>query len=110
VLDVAAARATSGAQRYDRDGRLAAAGQVRPDLLHRLLGHPYFRETPPASTGRETFSAAYPDGELDALPVVEPADLVATLTELTAVTVADALRPHSVRLQPRLDGCDSGQR
>jgi len=96
LLDVAAARATSGAQRYDRDGRLAAAGQVRPDLLHRLLGHPYFRETPPASTGRETFSAAYLDGELDALPVVEPADLVATVTELTAVTVADALRPHSV--------------
>lgn len=96
LIDVAAARLTSGAQRYDRGGLLAAAGHVRSDLLQGLLANRYFGASPPASTGRETFSADYLDSVLAQVPAVEPDDLVTTLTALTAVTVADALRPYGV--------------
>jgi anhydro-N-acetylmuramic acid kinase len=96
LLDVAAEQATEGALHYDEDGRLARAGKVRTDLLAELLTHPHFAAAPPVSTGREVFSAAYLSSVLARVDPVQPADLLATLTELTAVTVADALAPYSV--------------
>lgn len=96
LLDVAAARVSDGALQCDRDGRLALSGQVRSDLLDVLLEHSHFRRTPPISTGRETFSQDFLDETLARVPPVEPADLLATLTELTAVSVARGLGPHRV--------------
>ncbi len=90
LLDVAAERVSSGRMRSDVDGRLAAAGTVRDDLLARLLAEPYFAATPPKSTGRELFHAGLVDNALAGLPPVTGTDLLATLTELTAVTVAQA--------------------
>jgi anhydro-N-acetylmuramic acid kinase len=48
------------------------------------------------STGREAFSAGYLDDVLDRLPEVSGPDLLATLTELTALTVARAVAPYGV--------------
>ncbi len=96
LIDIAAVRATDGALRCDRDGVMAARGGVRPDLLDRLLAHPYFALTPPVSTGRETFSEQLLDEALAGAAPIGPDDLLATLTELTAVTVARALRPYDV--------------
>jgi anhydro-N-acetylmuramic acid kinase len=96
LLDVAADRVTDGRQTRDDGGRLAISGRVRPDLLDRLLAHPYFRLEPPKSTGRETFSGALLDAALDGLPTVDGPDLLATLTELTARTVAAAVEPYAV--------------
>jgi len=85
--------AAPGAATYDRDGALAAAGSVLPALLDELLAEPYFALSPPKSSGKELFRLGYVEdalrraGTAPALP-----DLVATLTELTAVTVADAAR------------------
>jgi anhydro-N-acetylmuramic acid kinase len=95
LIDVAVARASEGRQSYDEDGRWARAGHVRADLLERLLDHPHYAATPPVSTGREVFSAADLD-EVLAGRAVSPEDLVATLTELTAVTVARALSAYDV--------------
>lgn len=93
LIDAAVSAATSGTQRYDADGRLAAAGTINVQLLERLLAEPYYALPAPKSTGRELFTTDYlASYECD----VELADLVATLTELTAVTVADALRPYGV--------------
>jgi len=96
LLDVAAHRVSRGAARCDTDGQLARAGKVRGDLLDRLLAAPYFTLDPPKSTGRETFNAGFLDAALDGLPPVDGTDLLATLTELTAVTVAGSLAPHAV--------------
>jgi anhydro-N-acetylmuramic acid kinase len=63
---------------------------VDADLLADLLTEPYYRRRPPKSTGKELFGSAY----LDAFPragELPLPDLVATLTELTARTVADAV-------------------
>ena len=94
LLDVAASRASGGELSYDVDGALASRGRVLPDLLNRLLAHPHYALTPPVSTGRETFSAEY----LDRMVGPEPAweDVAATLVELTARTVTDALAPYDV--------------
>ena len=73
------------------DGRLAARGTPDAALLQGLLDDPYYALAPPKSTGREHFNL---DG-LGDLPDVAPEDLLATLTELTAITVADALAPYA---------------
>lgn len=93
LIDAAVSSATSGSQAYDADGRLAASGTVDHALLEQLLAEPYYRLPAPKSTGRELFTTDY----LAALdPAWDLADLVATLTELTAVTVASALAPYEV--------------
>jgi anhydro-N-acetylmuramic acid kinase len=96
LLDLAAARLTGGAQRCDEDGRMALAGQVRDDLLTRLLSEPYYKLPPPKSTGRELFHTGYLDRWLEGLPPVAGPDLMATLTELTARTVGAACLGHGV--------------
>jgi anhydro-N-acetylmuramic acid kinase len=77
---------------YDRDGRWAASGHVHPQLLARLLAHPYLGRRPPKSTGREEFSLKWLRRQLAGAE--RPADVQATLTELTALTVARAVRQH----------------
>ncbi|WP_446666437.1 anhydro-N-acetylmuramic acid kinase [Flexivirga sp. B27] len=97
LIDAAVSAATSGARAYDADGRLASSGSVDRRLLTRLLKEPYYALPAPKSTGRELFTTDYLDAFGDRpTSVVGLADLVATLTELTAVTVADALRPYGV--------------
>jgi anhydro-N-acetylmuramic acid kinase len=79
---------------YDDAGRHAAAGTVRDGLLAALLAEPYYAAPAPKSTGKELFAPDYLDRFLAGAEA--PDDVVATLTELTARTVADQLRAHRV--------------
>lgn len=81
---------------YDKDGCWAQSGQSRPELLARLRSHPFFRHTPPKSTGREDFNLNWLDQNLALLSPFDPADVQATLAELTATTVADAIRTEGM--------------
>jgi len=94
LIDGIAAHATGGAWRYDRDGALAAQGRVDDTLLARLLDHPYLRQPPPKSTGRETFGAAFVTALVDTqlASTLTPADLAATVTAFTAASIAGAYR------------------
>jgi anhydro-N-acetylmuramic acid kinase len=77
---------------YDADGLWAASGRVQPALLARLLADPYFARPAPKSTGRETFSDAWLERALAAeAGRTGAADVQATLAELTATSIADAL-------------------
>lgn len=98
LLDTAVHRSTSGRQRVDVGGELAASGRVHHGLLRALGDHPYYRQEPPKSTGKEMFNADYLDGALRTSSTEDlgAEDLLATLVELTATTVADALRPYDV--------------
>jgi anhydro-N-acetylmuramic acid kinase len=95
LLDAAARRFLG--RPCDLDGARAAAGRVHPALLELLLAEPYYAAPPPKSTGKELFHAGYLDARLAALgePVAAD-DVLATLTELTARTVAAECDRHGV--------------
>jgi len=77
---------------FDRDGRIAATGKVMGDRLARWRGDAYFARRPPKSTGLEEFGSRRLERWLAEDPELlkRGADVVATLTELTAETIADA--------------------
>jgi anhydro-N-acetylmuramic acid kinase len=94
-------------QPYDDDGRWAAGGRVLPDLLTAMLAEPYFRQSPPKSTGRDLFNAAWLQQHLLHFPGAAPQDVQATLTELTARACAGDIERHADGLQ-RLIVCGGG--
>jgi anhydro-N-acetylmuramic acid kinase len=96
LIDAAVHHLTDGALGYDEDGRLAASGRVSSELLEELLSDPYYQAPPPKSTGKEHFHLTYLLEMLARRPRLAPADVVATLSRLTARTVADACRSHGV--------------
>jgi anhydro-N-acetylmuramic acid kinase len=94
LIDALVARLTNGRMRMDRDGRMASQGQASENLLGELMRNGYFRRRPPKSTGREEFGPPYLDMvEKRARELGVGGDaLVATLTALTARSIADACR------------------
>ena len=92
LIDYAAGRATGGALGYDRDGELAARGEVSEPLLAELMAHPYLVQRPPKTTGRELFGAQYGAvvWERGVSLGLRPEDIVATVTALTARSIRDA--------------------
>lgn len=79
---------------FDRDGAFAAAGSVDAPLLESLLTDSYFTLPPPKSTGREHFHLAWLLRQ-PRVALLAPSDVQATLLELTAHTVADAIEAHA---------------
>ena len=78
--------------RYDRDGAWAARGRVDAGLFGALMRHPYLREPPPKSAGREQFNLEALDALLAGLGrEVAPQDVQATLLEFTAASLAEAV-------------------
>ena len=75
---------------FDADGAFAASGRVDEGLLARLLAEPWFALPPPKSTGREQFHLEWVEAQLG-VNALAPADVQATLLELTAATVTEAL-------------------
>lgn len=77
---------------YDQDGAWAASGQICKTLLSELLTAPYFKMQAPKSTGRESFNRTWLDENMRKLTsTLAPADVQATLLELTAITIADSI-------------------
>ncbi len=79
----------------DEDGRWASSGRVDEALLDGMLADPYFAAAPPKSTGFEYFNDDWLQAQLAAQPGSDPADVQATLCELSARTIADAVRRHA---------------
>jgi len=82
---------------FDQDGAWGASGQVQSSLLQRLRSDPYFVLPPPKSTGRDLFDAAWLDNCLRDVAGLAAADVQATLSALTASTIADAILTHAPR-------------
>ena len=78
-------------KKYDHDGSIARAGRVITPMLAEMKTMPYFAAEPPKSTGRELFTLeeakrlitkySHPSSPLE--------DVVTTMTELTAWSIAD---------------------
>ena len=74
----------------DRDGLWASQGRVNEAALSLFTEDPFFKATPPKSTGRELFNEQF----LMRFPGFEtlpPRDQLATACELTARSIADGL-------------------
>lgn len=96
--------------RYDADGAWARTGRIDETLLARLKAEPFFSAPPPKSTGRDLFNPAWLQQTLgDALNIVRPEDVQATLLALTADTITDAACAHAPRAASLLV-CGGGAR
>lgn len=93
-IDAAVALATGGSESSDRGGERGGRGRVDEGLLAELLAAPFFMRRPPKSTGREEFGTSFVEELVSRVgPGSESEwdDLVATLTALTARSIADAI-------------------
>jgi len=110
VIDGMMRLITRGIRQYDRDGRLAAKGDVNEKLLQELLRHPFFRRRPPKSTGREQFGQQYCEWLYDKArrEGLLPEDMVATATALTASSIARAYRKFLPRVPDEMILCGGG--
>jgi anhydro-N-acetylmuramic acid kinase len=88
------------ARAHDEAGQWAATGQASKELLEKLLADPYFSTAPPKSTGREHFNMEWLQAHLKKLATpLPPANVQATLLQLTAQTIAQALREFLPKTQ-----------
>jgi anhydro-N-acetylmuramic acid kinase len=84
---------------YDNNGAWAASGRVIPTLLDKLLASPFFSLPPPKSTGREIFNLVWLESCLSGDE--HPADVAATLLQLTATGIAESVSayfPHAAEV------------
>ncbi|MEI7554418.1 anhydro-N-acetylmuramic acid kinase [Candidatus Chlorohelix sp.] len=90
LIDFAAAYYSSGTLSYDIDGQIGASGKIDYEWLEKLLAHPFYAMQPPKSTGRELFSESYwlQLKEEATERNLSGADVIATLTALTAHSIA----------------------
>lgn len=82
-------------QPYDDNGAWAASGTIDAALLRALLDEPYFTQSAPKSTGRDLFHMQWLDQKLASFGPMAPADVQATLTALTADSIAQAIAGHA---------------
>ena len=92
IIDAVISAVTGGEKTYDAGGETAAKGRVCNALLDILKEEPYYRQPLPKTTGREHFGVQYTEKILswwkeNPIPVE---DLLATVTDLTAYSIADA--------------------
>lgn len=77
---------------YDRDGRIAASGEVVEKVLSSLLRSSYFKKEPPKTAGREEFGREFVQKFLKAGGRADKRDIVATATALTARSISGAIK------------------
>ena len=92
IIDAVISAVTGSEKTYDAGGETAAKGRVCNALLDILKEEPYYRQPLPKTTGREHFGVQYTEKILswwkeNPIPVE---DLLATVTDLTAYSIADA--------------------
>ncbi|MBC8183989.1 anhydro-N-acetylmuramic acid kinase [candidate division KSB1 bacterium] len=85
---------------YDKDGEVASQGKISQELLEELKQFFYFSKAAPKSTGREDFGDKFVEGifsKSEKLNLSQE-DIITTVTELTAQSIADALQLTNLSL------------
>lgn len=112
LLDLAVQHFSGGTKTYDQDGVWAQSGTPCLALVDRWLQQDFFRLPPPKSTGRELFGWDYLQQCL-AEAVGEnlsPADVLATLVELTAASIAHSYCNFLPEMPDQVLLCGGGSR
>ena len=76
---------------YDRNGEVAASGQIHPEMIEYLLDHPFYARKPPRSAWRLDFGSAWADKMLETWKHLPPEDIIATLTRFTPMSITKAV-------------------
>jgi anhydro-N-acetylmuramic acid kinase len=98
-------------QRFDKEGAWAASAAFDETLLQQFLTDPYFHLAPPKSTGREYFNLTWLAAQLAAYKQpLSPANIQATLCELTAASVGLAIQQLHHSQHGRLILCGGGSK
>ncbi|ANF58658.1 anhydro-N-acetylmuramic acid kinase [Halotalea alkalilenta] len=92
LIDAAVRLFSADREHFDRNGDWAARGRVDETWLSELLAEPYYLRPAPKTTGKELFNLAYLQRALARRPGIAPGDALATLTALSAESVASAAR------------------
>lgn len=100
IIDAMIQLMSQGKERYDKNGERAAQGHVDGYILSKLLQHPFLALEPPKSTGREEFGQEYAKHiyQWGITRSVVPTDTLRTVTDFTAITLAEAYKKHLVKL------------
>jgi len=112
LLDLAVEHFTDGSKTYDKDGNWARRGIPCEALVKQWLSEDFFQVSPPKSTGRELFGLDYLkrcliQGEAYNLT---PADMLATLTELTVTSIAHSYHSFLPQMPDEVLLCGGGSR
>jgi anhydro-N-acetylmuramic acid kinase len=112
LLDLAVEHLSAGAKTYDEDGNWAASGTPCYPLVDQWLSQDYFHLPPPKSTGRELFGVTYLEQCLKDVQAYQlnAADILATLTELTAASIAHSYRTFLPEMPQQVFLCGGGSR
>lgn len=95
---------------YDNKGEWAASGTLQDTLLELFLDEPYFKLAAPKSTGRELFNIEWLNQKLHQTSSTYSAeDVQATLCELTAISIANAINNQTQTID-RVLVCGGGAR
>jgi anhydro-N-acetylmuramic acid kinase len=76
---------------YDRNGAIAARGQVLEPVIARMLRAPYFGQKPPKTAGREEYGRQYAQAFFKLCGRAAQPDVIATATALTARSISQAI-------------------
>lgn len=81
-------------QDFDRDGEIAQKGSVNEAALQALKSDPYFEKPLPKTTGPEVFNLEWVNKQFEKAEIkdMSPQDLIASLTRLSAETIADTIQ------------------
>ncbi len=91
---------------YDENGNWALQGKVDESLLSKMLTDPFFKKTPPKSTGRDDFHLDWLQEKIDKANTL-PEDVQATLLHLSAHSMLDAIARYAPQTQ-KLIVCGGG--
>ena len=81
---------------FDRNGLIARKGTIHKPSLDQMLAHPFFKKKGSKSTGKEIFNLQFiPRSLLKHCPE----NILATLTELTAISIAREIKTKESELQ-----------
>jgi anhydro-N-acetylmuramic acid kinase len=110
LLDLAVQHFSDGTKTCDENGAWAAQGTPCQALVEEWLKQEFFRQQPPKSTGRELFGVDYFHSCLVEAQAynLSPADVLATLTELTVASIVHSYQTFLPQMPDRVLLCGGG--
>ncbi len=110
LLDLAVEHFSGGTKTCDENGDWAAQGTTCQALVEDWLKQEFFLQKPPKSTGRELFGIDYFDRCLVEASAynLSPADMLATLTELTVASIVHSYQTFLPQMPDRVLLCGGG--